>query len=242
MATSGSTDLASSGLAIVKAAYRVVHNVTSAYTLEPDEIADGLEILNVLIKNLMGPPSFMCKGMKTWAKEKASLTLAAKLEFNLQSSGGDLDIAIPVEILSATYKRNNNEIPLGSMTYEEYFLIPNKTNTGSPTKYYYERRLDSGLFIINYVPTASMISDGDTIELSYLKPIEDFDSQANEPYFPQEWFRPLKWLLAQEWFPESGKALPQDVALLAGQSTELANKFDQQETNTFFEPNNPGNW
>ena len=239
MSTSGSADLATSGGSICRAAYRIVHSSSSAYTLQPEELVDYLEALNFLVKNLMGPPNYLMRGVKTWQRSTESLTLAAKLEYSFKTSGGDLDVNIPVGIIQANYKQDDTEIPLVKMTYEEYFSISDKTSTGNPTKYQYERRLDEGLFRVNLIPTAAMIANGDTVELAYLTPLEDFDSQANEPFFPQEWYRPLKWLLAQEMSPEAGKRVPPDVAALAKQSSEIANSIDREETSLYFEPDNP---
>lgn len=244
MATSGSADYLVSGQEIVNAAYRIVNNVSSEYTLAGEESADYLEALNMLVKNLMGPPSFLCKGIKTWQREVASLALTAKIEFDLKPSGGDADINIPVELLKVMYKRasSDTETELKEMTYDEYFGISDKTATGTPTRYNYERRLDTGKFRLNNVPLASIVSAGDTVEISYLTPLEDFDAGANDPYFPQEYYRPLKWLLAQEMHPEAGKKMPPEVAALASQSVEEANTFEAENTKACFEPNNPDAW
>jgi hypothetical protein len=241
MATSGSADFSVTGGDIVRAAYRIVYNVSSDYTLEASELADGLQSLNMLVKNLMGPPNFLLRGLKTWQREVASLTLTAKMEFSLKPSGGDLDINIPAAVLLATYKEgvNSTETPLTRMTYESYISISNKAATGAPTMYNFERRLSDAKFRLNVIPTATMVSNGDTVEIAYLTPIEDFDASSNDPYFPQEWYRPLKWLLAQELHPEAGKKMPAEVAALAGQSVEVANTFEPESSNMFFEPNNP---
>jgi hypothetical protein len=239
MATSGSANFSVSGGDIVRAAYRIVYSSSSDYTLTGSELSDGLESLNFLVKNLMGPPSFLARGMKTWQRETASLTLAAKIEYSFKTSGGDLNINIPVKILNANYKTGNNETPLTQMSNLEYERIGNKTNTGTPTRYNFERRLTDAKFRLDIVPTASIVSNGDTIEISYLKPLEDFDSTSDDPYFPQEWFRPLKWLLAVEMMPEAGRLVPADVAALATQATEAANALPDQEQRYSFEPDNP---
>lgn len=193
----------------------------------------------MLVKNLMGPPNFLAKGMKTWQRQVASLDLAAKIEYSIKLSDGDLNIEIPVRIIQANYKRasSDTESPLEPMSSEEYFALPDKTATGTPTKYNYERKLDDGKFRLNNVPITSIVSAGDTIEIAYLTPLEDFDSSANTPYFPQEWYRPLKWMLAQEMHPEAGKKMPPEVAALTKQSTESATSVEPEDTsNAFFEP------
>lgn len=244
MTTSGSANYSRSGGDIVRAAYRIVHNISSAYTLKSDEMADGLEALNMLIKNLQGPPNPIFKGVKTWQRETASITLAAKIEYSLKSSGGDLDINIPVKILEAHYYRDSSdtETLMRYLQYLEWRNLPDKTATGTPSRYNYEKRLDEGLFRLDVIPTASIIAAGDTIKFSYLTPLEDLDTISDDVYFPAEWFRPLKWLLAQEWLPEVGKQVPPDVAALAQQSTEVAESVDLQETTLYFEPDNPESW
>jgi len=244
MTTSGSANFAVSGGDIVRAAYRIVHSVSSEYTLDAVELSDGLQSLNMLVKNLMGPPNFLAKGIKTWQKEIASLTLKSKLDYSIKLTGGDLNIEIPVRILNANYKQtsNKNESPLREMSYEEYFSISDKTSKGTPTRYTYNRKLSEGIFSLNVIPLDSIVTAVDTIEISYLTPIEDFDASVNNPYFPQEWYRPLKWLLAQEMHPEAGRRLPEEVAALANQSIESATSFEEDTSKMFFEPDNPESW
>ena len=244
MTTSNSANFAISGAEICSAAYRIVYNVSSLYTLEAEEMADFMQALNLLVKNLMGPPNFLAKGIKTWQKEVASLALAAKIEYNLQPSGGDLDINIPVRVLNANYKHTptSGETPLTEMTDENYFQLSSKIALGTPIAYNYHRALDSGLFRLNCIPSASVVANLDTIEIHYLTPLEDFDSNANTPYFPQEWYRPLKWFLAQEMMPEAGKSMPPEVAALATQSIEAATSVQEENSDMHFEPDNPENW
>lgn len=244
MATSGSANFAVTGGDIVRAAYRIVYNVSSEYTLEAAEMADGIQALNMLVKNLMGPPNFLTRGIKTWQREVGSLTLAEQIEYSLKPSGGDMDINIPAAIISANYKfaDDDSEVPMFEMSYADYRAILNKTITGTPTMYNFERRLSDAKFRLNCVPTADIVSDGDTIEIAYLTPLEDFDATSDDPYFPQEWYRPLKWLLAQEMHPEAGKQMPPEVAALAKQSTEVANTFEPEASELCFEPNNPEMW
>lgn len=244
MALSGSSDFSVSGGDIVRAAYRVVYNVSSEYTLEAAELADGIQALNILIKNLMGPPAFLAKGLKAWQRKTASLTLAAKSAYSLKPTGGDLDIDIPVSVLKIMYKftSEDTERPLTYLTYEQYFSILNKAAEGSPIQYSYNRELEVGTLNIYPVPTADIVSDGDTLEISYLTPLNDIVAQSDDVHFSQEWFRPLKWMLAQEMFPEAGFPIPQEVSALAAQALESANTVEPVETVDFFEPNNPNMW
>jgi len=241
MTTSNSADYSVSGGDIVNAAYRIVYNTSSEYTLEAFELADGLQALNLLVKNLMGPPNFLAKGMKRWQRLTASLTLAVKMDYDLKSSGGDLAIKTPVKILAVNYKDTSTgiETPMVPMTIDEQFSIANKAATGIPTRYAYERQLDTGKFRLDVIPSAAIVAAVDTLTIAYLVPLEDFDSSANTPYFPQEWYRPLKWLLAQEWSPEAGKKLPKEVAALAAQSLEAASAMDPEDSDMYFEPDNP---
>lgn len=413
MATSGSANYSVSAADIINAAYRVVYNASSEYTLQGVETDDWLQALNMLVKNLMGPPNFLARGMKTWQREVTSLTLQASMAHDIKPSaytftfvdsdvtvaddtisetghdlvtgsrvvltttgtlpaplarsttyyvirvdpntfklattgpnaadgtaiditaapitfsfattdvsaandtitetahglvtgdaitlsttgtlpdplatsttyyvirddadtfklattaanatagtqinitdtgsgthtltgGGtitvtqtiDLSVNIPVELLSVNYKdiSNDSETPLDSITYEEWFAIGNKTNRGNPSRYYYERRLDRGRIFLDTIPSAAIVTAADTLEIAFLTPLEDFDATANDPYFPQEWYRPLKWMLAQEMHPEAGKIVPADVASLAAQSIEAANTTAPEKGDSFFQP------
>ena len=98
----------------------------------------------ILIKNMMAQPNSSLKGMKTWQRQRESLTLTAKAKFELKLTGGDLNINIPVNMLSVRLKdTDDNETPLSKMLLGEYENILNKVDTNTPSSWFYERHISA---------------------------------------------------------------------------------------------------
>ena len=233
MGTSGSTDFLVTGTDIVKGALRALTVIATGETPEASEIADGLQALNMMIKQWMAPSNPLAPGLKIFQREEKTLTLAAKATYELQPSGGDLDVAVPVKILSAVLRNTDNQdIPLSPMTMEQYYRITGKSETGTPSGYYYERQLDTGYLYLDYIPSDTT----DTIVMKILRVLEDMDAAGNNPDFTQEWFRPLKFNLAIDLAPEYGKEVTKSLRDLAQESLYLANSFHPETTDVYFQP------
>lgn len=74
----------------------------------------------------------------------------------------------------------------------EYFNQNDKTSQGTVINYYYSPVLPNGRMYI--WQTADNIRD--IIRFTYERPIEDFDSNSNDPDFPVEWTEVIKFNLA----------------------------------------------
>lgn len=232
MATSGSTDFSISGDDIIKYGLLEIGAIAVGETPSDAEMVHGRKKLNMLVKQWMGPNSMFAPGLKMWARERATLTLTAKNTFELKPTGGDLDIAIPVSILSAV-RRNTDDVdtPLKPMTLDEYEALGTKSETGTPTKFYYERQLDAGYLYLNMVPDDTT----DTIPLVYLRILEDFDSADDTPDFPQEWYRPLVYNLALELAPGYGVTASRGLQALAASSLAMAQTFHPDSIVTYYQ-------
>lgn len=235
MATSGSVDFSASAIKIVKGALRALGVIDVEETPSDADIKYGLESLNMLVKQLMGPNGTSTPGLKMWQRERDTLVLTAKNTFQFKSSAGDLDIDIPIAIISAVLRNTDDQdTPLDPMTLAEYQAIVGKSETGTPSKYYYERQLDAGYFYLNIIP--SDITD--TIPLVFLRPLEDFDSSSNTPDFPQEWYRPLKFLLSMDLYPEyeTTEVSFKRLEKLAAGALAMAQTFEPDDALVYFQP------
>jgi len=220
---------------------KVLHEdaLRSLNVLEPDESADTDQIticiraLNDLIYQFKGPEGPISPGMKVWQRERDSLTLSAKNNFDLKPSGGDLDIQIPVEILYASLKNtDDSEIRLWPMSYLEYQTIGDKTATGSPSRYYYEKRLDKGVLYLNTVPSDLT----DTIELLHRQPLEIVTKKTETLDVEDYLLRAFKWGLAVEVGPIFVENIPQAVMDLASASFAMAQTFQPENSDEYFQP------
>lgn len=149
-------------------------------------------------------------------------------------AGGGKDIPIPVDIISAVLRdSNNNDTVMTPMLLQEYEALPNKTsNTGDPSKYYYERGLTSGVLYWDIIPSDTT----KTVQLVYLQILEDFDAAANTPDFPQEWYRALVYNLALDLMGLDGKTPTVFQIKQAADSLFLAQSFHPEVSEDYFQP------
>lgn len=99
----------------------------------------------------------------------------------------------PLRISFARMKINDgNEIPMAKVSQAEYMSIPNKKNQGTPTQFFYDKRLTNGKIYL--WPAPSSVNDTFHARGEFL--IEDFDSVTDEAYFPVEWLNALVYNLA----------------------------------------------
>lgn len=234
MATSGSTDFNLQRDDIIKGALRDIGVLRRGQTPPADEIQDASDALNLIIKTWSSPNNRMSKSFKAFVLERQSLTLTAKISFALKSSGGDLNVAPPMQMLSVVRKdTSNKEVPLSEMTLGEYRAIPDKTATGTPTKWHYEREHDQGKLYFNRVTDDTT----DTMELLFRRELEDVDAAGDDIDVPKEWLLPLRKRLGISLAPEYGK---EDVIpIISGElqaALEDIGGIDEELVIAYFEP------
>ena len=218
---------------IIKASARAIGVLGIGESLPASELEDGREALNMLVKQLMGPPTFLMRGFKPWQRELAELTLQAKIQYEIKTTGGDLDITPPISILSARLKdSDDNETLLDVMNRDQYDAIGNKTDENTPTAFYYERRLDTGYFYLDCVP--SDLTEY-TIDITWLDQLSAFTDVSSSMDFSQEWFRVLKFALAVDLAPEYG-ADPMKFKGLRDEAIAIASSFNTDDTFYSFQP------
>jgi hypothetical protein len=81
------------------------------------------------------------------------------------------------------------------------------------------------------------------IGLTVDRPFEDFDAAGNNPDFPQEWYDPLVWLLAERLEPEYRVLDPTRLQFLHRKAEEMwswVNAFDDDMGSTYIMPDFQG--
>ena len=148
-------------------------------------------------------------------------------------------ITTPLELLHVNRRDSDgNDTPMFPMTLEEREDIGDKDAVGTPSQYYYEKgRLTGELFLDYAVDDVT-----DTIKITYLRPIEDFDAATDNPDYPQEWFRPLVYQLAMDWAGALARPLTVDLKLKRDESLSLAQNVNPENSDVSFEPDNPDEW
>jgi hypothetical protein len=181
-----------------------------------DDDADAAkDELNVMLK------SWQNKGYNLWTKTSGTLTLTT-------SAAHQMTPERPLKILSARFKRNGLEIPMTRMMRDEYDTLPDKTTTGTPTQFYYDRqREDARLYVWPLLSSAS----GETIEYTYEREIEDVSSLNDVIDVPGEWWDAVIYNLAarlQESAPRQSQS--QLVPMRAQALLQEAGAFDREES------------
>ena len=95
----------------------------------------------------------------------------------------------------------DNDLTLEEKSRQEYFDIHDKDLEGTPQFYYMDKQRDNSVLYI--WPTNDDVTN--RLKLTYRRRLEDFDSAADNPDFPQEWLEALVLSLALRLAPAFGK-------------------------------------
>lgn len=231
MARGTTADLTATGTQVITQALYEIAMYDPDDTIPAADLADVLVVLDWMIKLWQGSPDIQTKGLKVWQRARASLTLDASISRTIQTSG-DLDIASPVAILSAMLKTTDDEeTELDPMLIQEFEQIGNKTETGTPTRYHYERTYAGATFYLNRIP----VDTTDVVDLLYLRPLFDMDAIGNDVDFPQHWYMALYLNLAIFIAPRYGKEVYQTTVKNANAALQKAQAFYPENVNLHFE-------
>lgn len=238
MTTSGSTDYSRTAQQLIDSSARVLGVLAEGQTLPGETNNNFLEGLNVLIKNIMAPENLVFPGLKLFQRVQSTITMSsiADNKFIIKTSGGDVALAVPVDIIEATLKdSSSNETPLKRMTLAEYMAVPNKTSSGTPTRFYYERHASEGDVYFDCVPSVATW----TMAFTALRMLEDVDTVATDEIdFPVEYYRVFKFLLAKEMWAEypTSQARLEMINDRLNEALYMVNTFAPDSTPIYFQP------
>lgn len=159
---------------------------------------------------------WMTKGIKQWKIDSESLTLTAS----------DLDITLPAatqDVLDMVLRRDSVDTPMMPLSRSEYLLIPNKTQTGRPDRFFVDKQRDSKILYLWPSPENST----DIILYNRLIWAEDTGTAAQNPDIPHEWWEAfaadLAARLALKWAPDRLKTLA-ELAAIALATAQMENR------------------
>lgn len=198
---------------LVTSALRKIKVTDIGETPSAEDAAYALEELNNMLKGWQNA------GYHLWCVASQSLTLTT-------SAAHTLSPARPLEILSARFRETatGNEIPMLSMTRQEYDDLPLKTTTGTPTQYYYDRQREAAQFYV--WPVLAAVS-AQTVEITYTREIEDTTDLDDTVDVPAEWWEVVAYQLAVRLMDAYGKNLPR-VDMMAQKLWDDAGAFDRE--------------
>ncbi|WP_213775117.1 hypothetical protein [Bradyrhizobium sp. dw_78] len=111
------------------------------------------------------------------------------------------------------------ETPMTRMSRLDYRDLPNKSNVGEPTSFFYDPQLGLGQLYVWQAP----LDNTDAVKFTWYRQIQDFTNAADTPDLPQEWIGALIWGLALEIAPEYDVPVQRQAAL----KTQFDEKFQR---------------
>ena len=140
------------------------------------------------------------RGLNLWTVTQATLSLVSgTAAYSLASNYTDL--------LEVVVRNSSNvDTSLSKMSRSEYLAIPNKTNAGRPTQYFYNRQVTPS---ITLWPTPN--DSTDTLVYYYVNRIQDVDALQNTTDAP---FRFLPCMVAGLAYYIAIKKAPESVQML----------------------------
>lgn len=237
MATSGSTNFATTRDNLINGALRLVGAIGQGEVGTANQISEAADSLNMMIKG------FMNYGMPLWAVKKYAGTLVANTSEYEIGITKTWNTPKPLKIYNAYVRNNvsNTDTPITKVSRQEYLNFSNKSASGTPVNMYYDPQNTSGFVHVYPAPTANVATNYSLV-IHYQRPFEDFDAANDEPDFPQEWYEVIKYGLAVRLAGEYGlerfarKELKDEFRLLLAQ----AQGFNQEEESLYLQPDT--NW
>lgn len=222
MATSGSTDFSMNARDIITRALRLTKIVGGDETPKASELETGEEVLNLLLKSWSAQEHL-------WIMTEGTQALSA----------ATTSYVIPAarRMVSVRRRLSGIDTPMIELSRQEYFDLPNKSQQGLPTSWFFDPQRATRTLYVWLTPSASIASTV-TLHFTYLRVIEDIDALENDPDVPQEWLEALVYALAKRLGAEFG-ADDKVMAFVIAQGAELLDALtlqDQETASIYFQP------
>lgn len=210
---------------LIEEAFNIAGMGSEGEAITADMYARGKRSLNLLVKALSAHDHL-------WLRTSQSVALAA----------GTASYALsprPKRIIDVRRKvtATGIETPLTEWSRTQYDEMPNKVVQSIPTAYYYDPQLNAGNLYV--WPTASSATASTTtLQVTYLRTVEDFVDSGNSADLPQEWHLALSYLLAEQLALKYGVApdIRQEIAARAQTYKADIESFDTEPASLFMQP------
>ena len=165
---------------IIDGALRKIGVVGMGETPDAESYAVAAASLNRMLK------AWQNRGYSLWFTTAMTVTLTTAASYTMSP-------VRPLRIYSVRLVRNGVEMPMQSMTRQEYDDLPIKTTAGTPTSYYYDRQREAAKLYIWPVLSAA---NGETLAITYERESEDIGLQTDTVDVPGEWWDAVVYGLA----------------------------------------------
>jgi hypothetical protein len=214
---------------IIDKAFRILGKSSEGEALSARMYEDGRTSLNLLLKT-WGTMEHL------WTKTERSLTLVANTAAYVLTPK-------PGRVLSVrrryTYGTSVTDIPLNEMSRQEYMEMPVKTSSPStPNSWYYDPQATTGTLYVWPAPSTAVVTEN-TLQITYLRRIEDMNATGDSLDMPQEWLQAVIWNLADELETEYPVNDPRLAAKIAGKAVQLKamlKSWDTEPASLYMQP------
>ena len=146
----------------------------------------------------------------------------------------------PLRVMEAFLRTDATSVdtPLIVISLSEYNMLGNKTSSGTPNQLKFMPTLGNATVELYLVPEGNT----QTVHLTVQRPIYDMVSSGDTFDLPQEWYRAVKWGLADELALEYG-ASPETIQIVAQKAAVFLEEcFDWsvEEPSVYFTMNHRG--
>lgn len=229
MPVSGSTDFALTANEIITEAFDICGIGSEGEAISSDQYSRARRSLNLIVKTF-GASDHL------WIRTDASVTLvASQANYALAT----LLSVKPARVLEVRRRVTSGSLdtPLTEWSREEYLSQPNKTTDSIPVAFYYDPQRDTGTLYVWPRPSTTTATDM-TLQLTYLRRINDFDTSSDSPDLPQEWLQALCYALASELALKYGveQGIRQEIAARAAFLKDQLESWDTEPASIYLQP------
>lgn len=189
----------------------------------------GLNNLNLMMSNFIG------YGIDTWARSTHTITCVnGQASYSIGPSG-DVNVSRPITVINA-YRRNVTtgiDVPMTEYSKQEYFNIPNKTQSGIPTQFYFDQEFPKGNLYVWPVPSTTDLPLSIYIDVHSPFTVA---SLSDDPDLPDEWQEAVVRNLAVRLAMEFQKPVTPEMAALARETLDVAKGLDFEEASLKIRP------
>ena len=187
MASSGTYSFAMSRDDVINAALRLTTRFGSGDPIPAEDITNCAQALNILCKEMV------TDGLPLWCVQDVQIPMVVgQAAYNLSAAAG---MSLPVRILDAFIRDSaGKDVSLAIESRYDYNTLGSKTSQGVPNQGYYDPQLGAGSLVLYNVPSDAT----HTVHVIIQRQLQDFNLASDNPDFPQEAYRLLKWCLADE--------------------------------------------
>lgn len=202
---------------LISDALRKIGVVAQDEPMTADQADHALRAMNRMVK------AWQNRGYNIWGATEVAITLTTAASYVFD--------ARPMSVESVRLRRGTIDTPMQEMTRQEYYDLPQKTSTGTPTCYYFERQREAATLFIWPVLAAA---DGETLRVLCTRELEDQVDLNAVPDVPAEWWDALVYGLAARLADDFSVQAPNVVAR-AEEELRLALAFDREGSVFFHE-------